>query len=266
MTPKKIATGVVLLSLVASAAGCGGSGDASLEPVTIEGGEYAYVVPDDIEGGVVSMRFVNTGDEPHEFAFGRIDGDHTIDELVRDLFANEGHASYAQDLAGVPFLSPGEEITVTRTLEPGTYSLLCFFPSPDGKPHVQLGMKKAFEVSGESNASLPEPDAVITATPDGYEVPELEAGIQTIELRNRSGKEPSWYLAIPQPGVTAEDVQSWAEGGQKGEAPVTFAGAMQSFPDGESIFVTLDLEKGKTYRLEDDPGGNGLPPVEFTPR
>jgi hypothetical protein len=254
------------MSIVATAAGCGGSDDASPEPVTIEGGEYAYVVPDDIEGGVVSMRFVNTGAEPHEFAFGRIEGDHTIDDLVRDLFANEGHASYAQDLAGVPFLSPGKEITVTRMLKPGTYSLLCFFPSPDAnpKPHVLLGMKKAFEVTGESNASLPEPDAVITATPDGYEVPELEAGTQTIELRNRSGKDPSWYLTIPQPGVIAEDVQAWAEGGQKGEAPVTFVGAMQSFPDGESIFVTLDLEAGTTYSLTDDDGG--LPAVEFTPR
>ena len=254
------------MSIVLPVAGCGGSDDASPEPVTIEGGEYAYVVPEDIEGGVVSLRFVNTGKEPHEFALGRINGDQTIDQLVSDLFANEGRAPYAEDIGGVPFLSPGEEITVTRTLEPGTYSLLCFFPSPDAnpKPHVQLGMKKAFEITGESDASLPEPDAVITATPDGYEVPELEAGTQTIELRNRSGKEPSWYLAIPKPGVTSEDFQAWAEGGQKGEAPVTFAGAMQSFPDGESIFVTLDLEAGVTYRLDDDDGG--LPSVEFTPR
>ena len=166
---------------------------------------------------------------------------------------------YATDIAGVPLLSPGEEITITRRLAPGTYGLLCFFPSPTGTPHVELGMKREFRVAGEPSTTLPTPDAVITATANGYSVPEMEAGTQTIELRNASGKEPSWYLSVPQPGATAEDFEAWVEGGQQGEAPVTFVGAMQSFPSGESIFVTLDLEAGTTYRLEDDPGG--LPAV-----
>ena len=92
----------------------------------------------------------------------------------------------------------------------------------------------------------------------------MEAGTRTIELRNESGKEPSWYLSVPQAGATADDFEAWVEGGQKGEAPAIFVGAMQSFPSGDSIFVTLDLEAGTTYRLEDDP--DGLPTVEFTPR
>ena len=39
---------------------------------------------------------------------------------------------WAEDIAGVPALSPGEAITVTRTLEPGSYAFLCFFPDPIG--------------------------------------------------------------------------------------------------------------------------------------
>ena len=162
------------------------------------------------------------------------------------------------------FCRPSDEITITRGLEPGTYGLLCFFPSPNGQPHVELGMKREFRVVGESGTTLPTPDAVITATANGYSVPEIEAGTRTIELRNASGKETSWYLSVPQPGATTEDFEAWVEGGQKGEAPVRFVGAMQSFPSGESIFVTLDLEAGTAYRLEDDP--DGLPAVEFTPR
>lgn len=254
-----------VLALVAlAAAGCGGSGNSTAEAVTVEGGEYAYVMPDEIEGGVVSMRFRNAGKEPHEFALGRIGEGHTIDETIRDLVANDGDVPYATDLGGVPLLSPGEEITITRRLEPGTYSLLCFFPSSDGKTHVELGMKRAFQVADESGTTMPTPDAVITATADGYSVPEIEAGTHTIELRNESGKEPSWYLMVPQPGSTTKDFEAWIEGGQKGGAPVSFVGAMQSFPSGESIFVTLDLEAGTTYRLEDEP--DGLPAVEFTPR
>lgn len=256
---------LALVPLALAAAGCGGSDGASSESVTIEGGEYAYVMPDEIDGGVVSMRFRNTGKEPHEFALGRIDGGHTIDETIRDLFANDGDVPYATDIGGVPLLSPGEEITITRRLEPGTYGLLCFFPSPDGKPHLELGMKREFRVAGESGESVPTADAVITATADGYSVPEIEAGIRTIELRNESGKEPSWYLgSVPQPGKTAKDFEAWIEGGQKGPAPATLHGLMQSFPTGTSIFVTLELEAGTTYSLEDDDGG--LPPVQFTPR
>ena len=257
-----LAAALALLAL--AVAGCGRGGNGTAEPVTVEGSEYAYVMPDEFDGGVAAMRFRNTGEEPHEFALVGIEGDHTIDETIRDLSANDGDVPYATDLAGVPLLSPGEEITVTRRLEPGTYGLLCFFPSPTGKPHVELGMKREFRVAGESSTTLPTPDAVITATANGYSVPEIEAGTQTIELRNASGKEPSWYLTVPQPGATAEDFEAWIEGGQKGEAPVRFVGAMQSFPSGESIFVTLDLEAGTTYRLEDDP--DGLPAVEFTPR
>ena len=209
------------------------------------------------------MSFRNTGKEPHEFALSRIGEGHTIDETARDLLADED-VPYATDLGGVPLLSPGDEITITRNLAPGTYGLLCFFPSPNEKPHVELGMKGEFQVVGESGTTLPTPDAVITATANVYSVPEIEAGTRTIELRNESGKEPSWYLSVPQPGATAEDFEAWIEGGQKGEAPVRFVGAMQSFPSGESIFVTLPLEAGTTYRLEDDP--DGLPAVEFTPR
>jgi hypothetical protein len=53
-------------------------------PATVEGSEYAYVMPDEIDGGVVSMRFRNNGKEPHEFALIRIGGGHTIDETIRE--------------------------------------------------------------------------------------------------------------------------------------------------------------------------------------
>jgi len=140
------------------------------------------------------MRFRNTGEETHEFALGRIDGGHTIDETIRDLFANDGRVPYATDIGGVPLLSPGEEITITRRLEPGTYGLLCFFPSPDGKSHLGVGMKRDFRVAGGSAAQLPEPDAVVTATATGFEVPEIGAGTRTIELRNESGEDREWVL------------------------------------------------------------------------
>lgn len=233
------------------AAGCGGSDGAALESVSVDGGEYAYVMPDEIEGGVVSMRFRNIGKKPHEFAFGRIDGGHTIDETIRDLFASDGNVPYSKDLGGVPLLSPGAEVTITRTLAPGTYGFLCFVPNAAGELHLKLGMKRQFRVVGDSGAELPDPDAVITATKTGFDVPAIEAGRRTIELRNESGEDREWNLTVYGPGKTSKDVDTWANNGFKDDAPATFYGAMQSIPSGTSVFLTLELEIGKTYVLED---------------
>jgi uncharacterized cupredoxin-like copper-binding protein len=255
---------LALLATALAAAGCGGSGASAPALVSVEGGEYAYTAPATIEGGLVSMRFVNTGKEPHEFALARIGEGHTLDEAVAALNESDD-VGWLEDVGGVPLLSPGGEITLTRALEPGRYGLLCHFPSPDGQPHVDLGMQRQFEVTGESDASPPTPDAVITATANGFSVPELEAGVRTLELRNDLGGEPSWYVYVQAvPGATTDDFEAWIESGQKGASPLTFVGAMQSFGSGESRFVTLELEAGTTYWLEDDPGG--LEPVELTPR
>jgi len=242
---------LVLASLALAVAGCGGSDEASPEPVTVDGADYAYVMPDTIEGGVVAMRFRNVGKELHEFAFGRIDGDHTIDELIEDLFANDGDVPYSTDLGGPPLLSPGEEITITRKLEPGTYGLLCFVPNAEGKLHLRLGMKRQFQVVGETDATLPSPDAVITATAKGFDVPEIEAGTRTLELRNESGEDREWVLTAYEPGKTTKDVDAWFESGLKGDPPAVFHGAMQSIPTGTSVFMTLELVAGTTYTLEE---------------
>jgi hypothetical protein len=34
--------------------------------------------------------------------------------------------------------SPGEELALTRALDPATYVLLCFLPSPQGEPHGRV--------------------------------------------------------------------------------------------------------------------------------
>lgn len=240
-----------LAALGLAVAGCGGSNDELQEAVTIDGGEYAYVMPDEIEGGVVSMRFRNIGKEQHEFAFGRIGGGHSIEELIRDLFADDGNVPYSKDLGGVPLLSPGAEVTITRRLPPGTYGFLCFVPNSAGKLHLRLGMKRQFRVVGDSGAQLPEPDAVITATKAGFDVPPIEAGRRTIELRNDSGEDREWNLTAYAPGKTSKDVEAWASGGLEGVPPATFYGAMQSIPSGTSVFLTLELESGTTYTLED---------------
>ncbi|MDQ3893585.1 MAG: hypothetical protein M3292_02795 [Actinomycetota bacterium] len=156
--------------------GCGGDGDGEENAVEIRGEEYAFVMPDRIEG-FVSMEVSNAGSELHEYALGRVKGNATTAQLKRAFSRRDEDAEeLVDDVGGVPLLSPGEEVTITRRLPPGTYVLLWFIPAPDGKPHIAHGMIRTFEVVGESDAEAPEADATIAATEEGFDVPGLEPG------------------------------------------------------------------------------------------
>jgi hypothetical protein len=84
----------------------------------------------------------------------------------------------------VPALSPSQSVEVTRTLEPGSYVFVCFFPDPEGTPHAALGMYELFTIAGDSGPALPEPDATITATDAGLQLPTLSSGEQTVGFEN----------------------------------------------------------------------------------
>ena len=262
------ALGVCAL-LAVIAAGCGGSDTAAPPPVEVDGADYAYVMPDEIKGGVVAMRFRNTGKEPHEFAFVRIGGGHTVDDVIAASEKSGDDLPWLHDVAGPPVLTPGAEITITRKLEPGTYAFLCYFPNTKGVRHVQLGMKRQFTVAGDSGAKLPEPDAVITAENKRFDIPGLKAGKQTIELRNASGTGRGFELATLNPGKTEADAGRWfghieSTGRLPATpAPVTFLGAMQTIPSGTSVFLTVNLEAGRRYHISDDESGIQ---ADFTPR
>lgn len=254
---------------IAAAAGFAACGGSEAEPVLsgaeskpntvqISGGEYAYVMPDRMQGGVITMEFSNEGKEFHEYSLGRITDESKTVEDVKALFsgseeqASQEEPDWIQDVAGVPLLSPGQAIAITRTLEPGRYVFVCPLPAPDGRLHSDHGMVRMFEVEGRSGDELPAPDAVVTATGDGFDVPKLEPGRQTIELRNGAPDERGFILFSPEAGKTLEDIGKWGESGFKGPAPATFLGAMQSIPPGTSAFLTLELEAGKPYVFLDE--------------
>ena len=247
---------IPIIVALAAAAGCGGSDEAATNVVEVRGDEYAYVMPERIEGGFVTMEFTNTGDELHEYALARLDPGKTradVKAFLADPKSLEGGPpDWLTDIGGVPTLSQGEAISITRDLDPGTYVMLCFVPAPDSRPHIAHGMVTTFEVGARSDAEPPEPDAVISATDDGFDIPELEAGEQMIELRNAATAPREFYLYSPNPGVSLPEVEEWGEGGFKGEPRARFLGAMQSIPPGESVYLTVELDAEARYVLFDE--------------
>jgi uncharacterized cupredoxin-like copper-binding protein len=219
--------------------------------IEVSATEFAFDLPAEVTGGVVEMRFTNTGGLPHEFAFARIDEGKTEADVQAVIESGGESPEWAEDVAGVPGLSPGQSITVTRTLEPGSYVFLCFFPDPEGTSHAELGMYELFTIAGDTEAALPEPDATIMATDDGLQVPALTSGEQTVEFDNGGTEPHELFLAAFEAGKGIKDVDRWIEGGYQGEPPVTFLGGMQTIPAGESVFLTIDLEPGVQYTALD---------------
>lgn len=237
-------------------------------PIQVDVDEHGYTMPAVIKGGVVAMRFRNVGHELHEFALGRIDKGHTFAQAVR-MFEQHKEVPWIHDVAGPGVMTPGTEIVITRQLPPGRYFLVDGVPSTNGVQFEKLGGRKAFTIVGDSANRLPAADAVIIAEKKRFVIPQLQAGVRTIELRNRAGVGRGFMLATLNPGKTRADADRWFKpletvGRQsRTPAPVTLLGAMQTVPSGTSVYLTVKLEAGRRYHLSDDESDVQ---ADFTPR
>lgn len=238
--------------------------------VRVEGRDYAFVMPDRITGGVVAMDFSNPGRELHEYSLSRLDPGKTLADVDEVLAKGDEPPGWVHDIGGVPVLTPGARITITRKLRPGNYLLLCFIPDPKGKPHYALGMKRLVEVAGDSGAKPPRTDGVIVAGEKAFRMPTIKAGRRTVELRNGASRPREFNLAGLRPGKTEGDAQKFfapLEKGRgfrvRGEPPLELLGAMQSIEPGTSVYLTADFRRGWRYRIADEE--NHIE-ARFTPR
>ena len=235
-------------------AGCGGS-DEKANVVEIQGDEYAFVMPGSIEGGWTTLKLRNTGEEAHEFALAKLDGERTLDDVrafLSDPASQEqGPPDWVSIRAGIPTLAKGETASLTQELEPGRYALICFLDGPSGRPHFADGMIKLVDVGGDAGGETPEADATLSLG-TSLSAPELEPGERTLELRNDADEPNAVFLVSFAPGKTDEDLVAWEEGGMKGPAPGSFHGGAIDVPAGSSVYYTYEFEPGVEYALIDD--------------
>ena len=224
--------------------------DTAANSVDVSMTEYAYGMPTEVEGGSVTFNFTNAGELPHEAAFGSIEGNRDVDDVLKALQKGQP-PSWAQDLAGVPVLSPGVDAAMTRELDEGRYVFFCFLPTPKGAPHFTEGMVHVFDVVGTSAAPAPEADLTITATDETFEVPEITAGTHTIELVNDASKPREFAIYSLEEGKTTKDIDRWFGSGFKTETPALFPGGMQSLKPGTSVIMEITFEAGRSYTIED---------------
>lgn len=215
--------------------------------VTVTAHDYSLDLPDTLPAGAVTLRLVNQGKEFHHIWIARMEGGHTVDEVLRTLAARQPIPSWLKDAGGPNAPRPeGGEATATVTLEPGRYIVACLIPSKDGVPHLMKGMVRQVTVVQTSRpARTPEADAVMTLRDYTFFLSRpLAAGSHVIEVRNEGTQWHEFELVQLAPGKTPQDVIAFVEHGI-GTPPGLPLGGVSPLAVGRTSFLHVDLAAGR---------------------
>ncbi|MGQ0630854.1 MAG: hypothetical protein ACT4P1_07410 [Sporichthyaceae bacterium] len=100
---------------------------------------------------VGTIRFENTISQGHRWLAPSLlqVADGTTAKEVSDMFAGRGPGDFVlAGYVGGDTLSPGKDQLLSYSVEPGTYALFCFFPTPDvpGSTYVAEGMVRIVQL------------------------------------------------------------------------------------------------------------------------
>ena len=146
---------------------------AKANVVTVTTVDYAFEAPDTIAAGRTTLRLVNKGKDFHHIWLIKLEGGHTLPELVEATKKQGPMPKWAVDVGGPNSPMPGGENSATLDLEPGKYVMVCVIPAmADGQPHFMKGMLKEVTVAARPGVEqagktvAPKPD--VTMTLDDY--------------------------------------------------------------------------------------------------
>jgi len=234
---------------------CGGSSDPTgFSASTAEPGpgKVEITAPATVKSGLVKLTFKNTGQQPHDSLFVRLDAGHSSQELV-DSVANQDAPVpvWAHLAGGVTGVKPGETKTAEVSLSPGSYYLVDPSSDDNNNSFAKAGAVRPVEVTGKTaTAKVSGGSATITANEYSFDVPNgLKAGTTTVKFQNE-GRQPHLLVAAPLlPGKTFGDAKTaLTSKNPSGPPPLDFSKATgaQAIDGGGSEVTTMTFEKG-TY-------------------
>jgi hypothetical protein len=260
--------GVVALTAPAAAAqsatpAAGGATPAYPE-VVIKATEYAFDMPDTVPSGLVKITLQNNGAVEHQAQFARVNQGSTADEVLGALKSGKQDQALGMlTLTGGPnTTAPGQSSSVIDKLDPGDYLVLCFVTTPQGVPHLALGMIKQVTVT-QSNNQAPEPqaDADVSLKDFTITVPSnVTAGSHLWKVTNDGPQSHEMALLRVAEGVPAQAIIVGMEQATASPAagpaaaspaaspacapPVTAAGGIGALAPGTSGWTYVNLQPG----------------------
>jgi len=127
----------------------GEASDADLPPadVTVGLAEYAFSAPE-LTAGEHSIRLENNGEEVHEALLIKLEEGKTAMDFAAAFEPGAPPGPPPGSIVGgVGGIDPGKEAQFEATFDAGNYAWICFYPAPDGQPHIAKGMVSEFTIA-----------------------------------------------------------------------------------------------------------------------
>lgn len=234
---------------------------AAIPEVTFHANDFAFEGPDTIPSGVTQITMANDGPSDHHLILVRLDPAHSFADLTAALATGE-MPDWMAAVGGDGGVATGMTNTTIQDLQPGTHAVLCFFQNgPDQPPHFALGMAHELTVSSERNpAVLPVADAEIRLVDYQFEMPELKAGEQLINLVNAGTEVHEIVVERLPEGMTAEAYLAAQD--TDAETMNNSIGGNGALSPGESNLWRANLTPGRYVALCFVPAPDGEPHVK----
>ena len=217
-------------------------------------GAYAFEgLPATLKGGNIAIELTNTGKEQHDLAILRIDGIHSLSDVMKVIGSDGGPVpSWMHADGGVAGIGPGKVGRATVNLAAGKYMFVSTMTNDKTKKsHAAGGMAKTITVTGSKAPALPSgATATITAKEYGFETKGLKAGKNVVEFVV-AGKELHHFLMFPiMAGKTIADAKAafMSNKAPVGPPPVDFdkgQGSQVMEKSEGSILTEVNLAAGR---------------------
>ena len=223
---------------------------------TITAWDYAFDAPDTAVAGMTEITLLNKGPELHHVQLIRLDQGKTLSDVFAALQAGGPPPSWVVEVGGPNAPAPGGTSVASVDLKAGRYGVICFIPSPDGKPHVMKGMAREMVVVPAARAKAAVPAkrnasrraaAPVTMTLSDYDFTlsaPLKPGKQRIRVTNTAAQSHEVFIVRLDKGRTAQNVLEWVEK-HEGPPPGMPLGGTTAIATGGENIVSVNLEPGE---------------------
>jgi hypothetical protein len=208
--------------------------------------DFAFEARAEVPAGMTTIRLLNNGPSLHHVQLFKLEDGKTVDDFMTALKAPGPLPAWVRPVGGPNPPEPAGTASITETLEPGKYIMVCFVPSADGMPHVMKGMMRPLTVTPASGTAGSEPKADITMKLVDFDFQPsqpLTPGRHTIRVENAGSQPHEVAFVRMNPGKTPQDFANW---GMKpvGPAPGSTMGGVSAIMPGAHVFVHVDLPPG----------------------
>jgi hypothetical protein len=220
---------------------------AAVLSVEFDASDYSFSAPATLPTGLVSIRLVNSGHEPHHAQLLRLNDGVTFEQFAGAL-QQEGESALrlVSGEGGPGTIDPHGTSEVTLDLKPGSYALACFVSGPDGIPHMAKGMLKPLQVAPADAPAqaAPQIKGTFTLKDFSFDMPDtLPPGPATYKVVNAGRQMHELNVVKLASGKSPEDLLAW-EKAPAGPPPFESAGGINAFSADGSGYMTLELQPG----------------------